>query len=324
MSAPIDVVVNTHGFCFDGAASAAAFTAMLTRTRSDALSFSYRSCGYGPKMSQVPAAWLSGSINAILDFRYTEHPALTFYFDHHKTGFGSPEERLAAERQVLGTGRRLYFDPAYGSCTKLVADVARREYATDLADLAELVRWADIIDTAGFPSAESALAATPAQRIASVIEHHGDAGFLTSIVPILIERSLDEVAAHPIVTEREPAIVAARNDTERRIRASAQRRGDVVFVDLSDDVLAGSGKFVTYALYPDSVYSVMLLRTKQLIKLGVGYNPWCGRERRHDIAEICKREGGGGHAVVGAATFALSALGDAREAAARVVKSLEQ
>ncbi len=315
------VVVNTHGHCFDGAASAALFTAYLRRKEGDDLTFSYRSCGYGPRMSQVPRGWLTGDMNAILDFRYTEDPRLTFYFDHHKTGFASAEELASARRGALGTERRIHFEPTYGSCTKLITDVAHAE-GTDLGALAELVRWADTIDTAGFESAAAALASTPAQRIASTIEHHGDSAFLDRFVPILLERSLAETAAHPLVTDREPAIAASRAEVERSIRKAAELRGDIVFVDLADVTLDGSGKFVTYALFPDSVYSVVLLKTKQLLKLAVGFNPWSGRERRHDISEIMKREGGGGHPVVGAATFPLGAIEEARRAAARVVKSL--
>ena len=36
------------------------------------------------------------------------------------------------------------------------------------------------------------------------------------------------------------------------------------------------------------------------IKLSIGFNPWCGQIRKHDIAKICERHGGGGHPVVGA------------------------
>jgi hypothetical protein len=323
MGESINVVVNTHGHCFDGAASAATFTSLLRAIDARDLRFSYRSCGYGPKMQQVPGEWLDGAVNAILDFRYTESDKLSFYFDHHKTGFGSADERSRADQRIAGTSRKLYYEPTYGSCTKLIADVAKREYGVELSGLAELVRWADIIDTAGFESAAAALASTPAQRIAAVIEHAGDTTFLNAFVPLLATRSLEELTHDPLVAEREPAIIEARETALARIKARAQVRGEVVLVDLADEVLTASGKFVTYALYPETAYSVMVVRTKQLIKLAVGYNPWCGRKRRHDIAEIMKREGGGGHPVVGAAAFPLNGAAEARAAAARVVRELE-
>jgi nanoRNase/pAp phosphatase (c-di-AMP/oligoRNAs hydrolase) len=54
----------------------------------------------------------------------------------------------------------------------------------------------------------------------------------------------------------------------------------------------------------------------------VGYNPWCGVTRLHDIASICRRYGGGGHPVVGAAAFPLSHLEQARDAARVIAAEL--
>src|SRR5881397_339321 len=95
---PPVVVVASHGHCFDGMASAALFTYVRARMDGGAgLEARYKSCGYGPQMSRVPEEWLDGDENAILDFRYTPSKRLTWYFDHHVTGFSSEEERDAAE-----------------------------------------------------------------------------------------------------------------------------------------------------------------------------------------------------------------------------------
>src|SRR3954469_25233817 len=94
---PRDVMVATHGHCFDGMASAALFTRFARAIEPTAeLGFRYRSCGYGPGMQQIPEGWLDGDESAILDFRYTPSKKLTWYFDHHVTGFASAEERDAA------------------------------------------------------------------------------------------------------------------------------------------------------------------------------------------------------------------------------------
>src|SRR5690242_15620913 len=92
-----NVTVATHGHCFDGMASAALFTRARRSLRPGAtLVMKYRSCGYGPGMSMIPEEWLDGDENAILDFRYTPSKRLSWYFDHHITGFGSAEERQTA------------------------------------------------------------------------------------------------------------------------------------------------------------------------------------------------------------------------------------
>ena len=95
-------------------------------------------------------------------------------------------------------------------------------------------------------------------------------------------------------------------------------------VDLSDAPLVAVGKFMTYAMFPDAVYSVTLSRQKAHYKLSIGYNPWCGVPRDREIAPICQRYGGGGHPVVGAASFPLSALAQARKAAEEAVAELNQ
>jgi hypothetical protein len=69
---------------------------------------------------------------------------------------------------------------------------------------------------------------------------------------------------------------------------------------------------VTYALFPESAYSVMLTRSKTKCKISVGYNPWSPFPRKHSIAAICERYGGGGHAVVGAISLAVDRVEEAR------------
>lgn len=317
---PRSILVCTHGHCFDGWASAALFTRL--RSSLGAASFSYKSCGYGPGMAQIPPAWLKSEENAILDFRFTDSPRLDWYFDHHATAFGSDQERERALAGAAG-GRKLYWDADYGSCTKLIADVARARFDEPLADLAPLVEWADRIDAARFTSAEEATSVeAPAMRLAAVVEQHGNGAFLEKLVPALLERSLEDVAALPEVEELWRPIAATRAAFADQLRAHAEVRGPVLVVDLGDRVLGAAPKFFTYAAYPACTYSVTIARTAKLVKVGVGYNPWSDRPRLHDIAAICKRAGGGGHPVVGAVSFPTTAVDQARALAAAIAAEL--
>lgn len=325
MTKPRDIVVATHGHCFDGMASAALFT-YLRRSLdpSASLEFRYRSCGYGPGMSTIPEAWLDGDENAILDFRYTKSRALSWYFDHHVTAFGSNAEREMAlsGKQIPET--KLFYEPTYGSCTKLIADVGKDKFGLKSELLEPLVRWADVIDAARFSSAESAIDRNePVLRLASVVEANGDAAFLRTFVPRLLECSIHEVAGAREIDELFRPIATAQDNFIARVKKGAKVMGSVVFVDLSDAPLEAAAKFVTYALYPQCTYSVTLLRSKQHCKVSVGYNPWSGNERRHDIAAICRRYEGGGHPVVGAASFPLQELERAREVALGIVRELD-
>jgi hypothetical protein len=326
---PRDILVATHGHCFDGLASAVLFTRFARALApEETLSFRYKSCGYGPKMQTVPEGWLDGDESAILDFRYTASPKVSWYFDHHITGFGSDAERDAALAGAVGAAQpgarpQVFYDPAYGSCAKLIADVARERFAVDMAPLADLVAWADTIDSARFPTAESATSPDePVLQLAAVIEHHGDGKFLNKIAPRLLDHSLAEVAASEYIQNRWAPIRASREAFVRRVEEKAQVRGRVVLVDLTDAPLEVAAKFVTYARFPECTYSVMLSRNKQHFKLSIGYNPWSGAARRHDISTICKRYGGGGHPAVGACSFPLTDIEKAKEAARVVVEEL--
>ncbi len=313
------MLVATHGHCFDGAASAVLFTRLVRELApGEALAVRYKSCGYGPGMQTIPEGWLDGDENAILDFRYTPSKRLSWYFDHHITAFASPDER----DQAVST-ERVFWEPAYGSCAKLIADVAATRFGVDMGPLASLVSWADVIDSARFASAEAATSVDePVLQLAAVIEHHGDGPFLNALVPELLERSLAEVAAGEDVQARWAPIRAARDAFVQRVTRAAEVRGPVVLVDLTDAPLEVAAKFVTYARYPQCVYSVMLTKNRQHYKLAIGYNPWCGQPRGHDISAICRRYDGGGHPAVGACSFPLSAEARARDAARAVVAEL--
>ncbi len=321
---PRSILVCTHGHCFDGMASAALFTSLRTSIGgASGASFAYKSCGYGPGMSQIPAGWLKSDENAILDFRFTESPRVDWYFDHHATAFGSDDER---ERAVAGAtaGKRVFWDPGYGSCAKLIADVGRERFDAPLTPLAELVEWADRIDAARFASAEEATSVeAPAMRLAAIVEQHGNGAFLEKMVPRLLERSLDEIARMPDVDELWRPIEASRASFESLLRERAEVRGRVVVVDLGDRVIGAAPKFVTYAAFPRCTYSVTIVRTQKLVKVGVGYNPWGGDPRLHDIATICRRAGGGGHAVVGAVSFPTTDIERARALAAAIAIELD-
>ncbi len=318
---PKTVQVLTHGYCFDGLSSAALFTALRRTELADA-EFHYRSLGYGPKLKSIPEAWLSGDENALLDFKHTSSRRLDWYFDHHKTGFGSDADR---ERAIADAGprRHVYFDPAYTSCAKLIADVARDRLGVDLGRFAELVEWADRVDSARFDSAEEAFeAAAPALVIADVVEHHGDASYLERTVPLLLERPLDEVATSAETRALHRPMKAAKETFLSAVRARGETIGDVVLVDLGDGAPAPAGKFATYVAFPRATYSVAILRTREQLKVGVGHNPWSGTARRHDLSALCRREGGGGHAVVGAINFAPGDAAGARAVARRIAEEL--
>ncbi len=303
------IVVAAHGHCFDGIASAAMFTHLRLQLSDKPVRFRYRSCGYSPTMQTVPEGWLSGDENAIVDFRYTPSRRLTWYFDHHVTGFASSAQR----KDALERSKRYFHDPDYRSCARLIADVGRSRYGVDFARFDELLTWADRIDSAKFDSAEQATDyQPPVMRLSAVAEQHGNAQLYANLVPRILVEPLEELAMAPDIHKLWAPLVAAQKTCRQRILRQAHHNGDVIVVDLLDGPLPASAKFLVYALFPECPYSVTLLRKKQHIKIAIGYNPWSEKPRRHDIAAICRRYGGGGHPAVGALSRPFAELSHAQ------------
>src|SRR5258708_8072410 len=157
--------------------------------------FTYHSSGYGPAQTGVDPKLFVGDANAILDFRFSPSPALTWYFDHHVSAFASPGDREAYEANVARAeadgpaARRMFHDGAYTSCTKLIADVGAARFGLDLAATEELVRWADMIDSAAFPNAEMAVERRePELQLMTVVEHLGDDAMITSLAGRLLRQ----------------------------------------------------------------------------------------------------------------------------------------
>lgn len=319
------IVVATHGHCFDGMASAVLFTHLRRSIEDGARAkapFVYRGQAYDPGKNGVDASVFAGAAEgAILDFRYTALDTLTWYFDHHVSAFPTPRERdhyAALEQKGHG-----FYDAKAGSCTILIERVSREKFGVDTSKYAELVRWADMIDTAGFPSPQMAVdRSEPEMKLLAVIEQQGDDKLLDDLVRRLESRSLRDVASDADLVARYAPIHALHEAQVQRIRAREKRMDGVVFVDLLDVLTEVVTKFVTYADVPDAPYSVVASRTEKRCKISVGYNPWCGTPRRHDIAKICERHGGGGHPVVGA--IALPPDAEAcRKLALEIVRELQ-
>ncbi len=308
------VVVATHGHCFDGLASAVVFTKLLRHLHGPDIQFEYHACGYGTGQKVATPNLLNGDVNAILDYRFCATERLDWYFDHHRTAFGNDSDRaFFAERQV---GGHYFFEPDYSSCTKLIADLATSRFGLTHG-LDELVRWADIIDSAAFPSAQAAIdRSAPEMQLVSVVEQHGNDALLTELVRQLESSDLSAVAASDAIRQRFAPIGDRQRAFFDAVSQRAKDGGRAVYVDLTDAAVDLIGKFVTYALYPDSTYSVVVARLKRGFKISVGYNPWSGNPLDTDISAICARYGGGGHPVVGGIS-----LGDGEADRARQIAS---
>lgn len=317
------VVVATHGHCFDGMASAVMFTRLVRHLDPEVNSLGYRTMGYGPGQNGVDAKVMDGDENAILDYRFSPSEKLTWYFDHHVSAFPGDTDRATFDSRAAVHPDRFFHDGTYGSCTKLIADIGREKFGFDAPELKSLIEWADMIDKAAFPNAAMPVErAHPVLKLMTVVEHGGDDSFMSKMVPRFLMQSVEDIARSKEVERAYAPLAAEHAAYVELVKQKSQDKGTVVFVDLTGASLEVAGKFVTYALYPNSVYSVVLSRSTSKCKISIGYNPWCSTPRSHNIAKICERYGGGGHPVVGAVSTLSSELEKAHKIAMEIVEEL--
>lgn len=307
-----------HGSCFDGCASAALFRAFYLRHVDPTADVHTTALVHGPP-GALPATLLAGDENAIVDYGYSQSDKLGWWFDHHRSGLKEPDRAHFEARPA----DRFFYDPAAPSCTGYMARALAGRWGFDPSPHEELVRWAEIIDAAAFPSARMAVELEePALRLMTVLEASGDEAMQRRIIAGMGAVPLGELVADPAVD----AALRPLLDRHRRnidlVRAHARQEGAIVTYDLADLGIEGVNKFIPYFLFPDALYVVAVTAGPQRTKISVGSNPWRPTERRHDIAALCQRYGGGGHPVVGAISLPPGELAETRRVAVEVIATL--
>jgi hypothetical protein len=308
-----------HDRCFDGAASAAVFTRFYREcVRADA-EFRFTGMTHLARRPFEPGTF-DGDENAVVDFKYSSSPLLTWWFDHHQSAFLSAED---AEHFRLDQSGKKFYDPEYKSCTKFLADVAREKFGFPSEPLAELIHWGDVIDGAQYPDPEAAVGLkSPATQLALVIENAPAPEFIQRLIPLLAEHPLQELARLPFVEELLAPLLERHLRSIEVFRRRARAEGEVVVFDVSEDDLEGYNKFIPYYLFPECVYSVGVSASPARSKISLGSNPWNHAAVERNLASIAEKYGGGGHPRVAAISLSPADLPRAREVAKEIARSL--
>jgi hypothetical protein len=315
------IKVCYHGNCFDGVSSAAVFSRFYRERINPGWEFVYQ-----PMVHRAGALFddglFDGEENAIVDFKYSASPKLTWWFDHHKSAFLSAEDEAHFKADTSG---KKFLDASYKSCTKFIADTGESRFGFDAAPMSELIHWANKIDGALYESpAEPVEMKADAFKLALVIENERDQKLIERVIGDLQTKSLSEIAQSPYVTERVGPLYERHLRSMEIIKEAARVTGPVVFFDVVGHDMEGYNKFAPYYLHPEVTYSVSVSQSSFRSKVSVGSNPWAPRPRAHDLAAICERYGGGGHAVVAAISLAPEELETARRIAAEIVEELQR
>jgi hypothetical protein len=309
-----------HDHCFDGAASAAFFSRFIAGAVHPDAEFRYT--GMAHKASQLfDPGLFDGDENAIVDFKYSSDPRLTWWFDHHQSAFLTPEDAEHFQRDT--SGRKLY-DPAYKSCTSFISTIACERWGFRAPDLDDLVKWSLIIDGAQYPDARTAVElGSPAMKLTLVIEAAKGSDIVQKIIGWMQRRQLSEIIGEPEIRELYQPLYQRHLEIKEIIRSRASQQDGVVFFDLAGYDVEGYNKFIPYYLFPTAIYTVSVSPSSFRTKISVGSNPWTEEVPKHNLATICERYGGGGHARVGAISLSPGELDKAREIAAGIVAELK-
>jgi oligoribonuclease NrnB/cAMP/cGMP phosphodiesterase (DHH superfamily) len=311
-----------HDHCFDGFASAAVFARFFKEKIEPAAEIGFGGLAHKPNQKFIEEELFDGDDNAIVDFKYSPSPRLTWWFDHHQSAFLSSDDE---KHYRTGRWESKYYDPTYKSCTKFIADTVEREYGFIEPNLEELIRWADIIDGAQYDSARTAVELKePALQLMLVIEASRDKALMEKIIRGMQRQSLASIMGDEDVQREFRPLHERHTKMIDIIREAAASERGVVYFDLSRQDAEGYSKFIPYHLFPDCTYSVGVSLSASRSKVSVGFNPWSPTPRRHNLASICERYNGGGHAVVGAISFRPDQIDTARETAQEIAAELRQ
>ena len=313
------VRVCFHDRCFDGACSAAVFTRFYRACVDPRADFDFR--GLVHRAGQLfDDGLFDGDVNVIVDFKYSSSERLTWWFDHHQSAFLTEAD---AENFRQDTGGRKFFRPDFRSCTKLIAAVTAERFGFHAPDLEELVQWADLVDGAQYPDPQTAVEMRdPATQLTLVIEGVDTKGFVASLIPELATKPLAEVTSLPFIRQAFQQLYSQHLRAIEIIRSRAELDDGVAFFNVTDQQLEGFNKFIPYYLFPAVVYNVAVSRSPDRIKIAVGSNPWHPAPKTANLATICERYGGGGHAKVAAISLLPSNLERALEVARKIVQEL--
>jgi hypothetical protein len=310
-----------HDHCFDGAAAAAFFSRFIQGRFHPDAEFAFT--GLAHKASHLfDDTMFDGDVNAIVDFKYSPDPRLTWWFDHHQSAFLSPEDAEHFQRE---RSERKMYDPTFRSCTNFIATVAREKFGFHVPDLDDLVGWAEIIDGAQYENARSAVElAAPAMKLTLVIEGVKGSEMVQKIIRWMACRKLSEIIEESEVQREYKPLYDRHLRAIDVIAKKAECDNGVVFFDLIGLDLEGYNKFIPYYLFPHSVYTVSVSTSSFRTKVSVGSNPWSLAPLEHNLASICERYGGGGHPRVGAISFDTKDVEGARKVAHEIRRELSK
>ena len=102
----MQVKVFYHDKCFDGACSASLFTRFHRECIAKGAGYNYHGLVHRAG-ALFDESEFTGDENAIVDFKYSASPKITWWFDHHLSAFLTPQDHEEFSRVPEGPGVRV-------------------------------------------------------------------------------------------------------------------------------------------------------------------------------------------------------------------------
>ena len=161
-------------------------------------------------------------------------------------------------------------------------------------------------------------------KLTLVIEGSKGSETVQRIIQLMQTTPLAKIVELPEIQQVYQPLYRRHLDSLEIIREKSNEADGVITFDLTGYDLEGYNKFIPYYLHPKATYSIGLSKSSFRTKVSVGSNPWTKADpaKMVNLAQVCERYGGGGHARVGAISFPPDQADKARAAAAEIVAEL--
>jgi oligoribonuclease NrnB/cAMP/cGMP phosphodiesterase (DHH superfamily) len=226
------------------------------------------------------------------------------WFDHHS----SEIERLKLKGKFVGA-----IEP-FDSAARVVFNYfrARKPYSEIVQKFEELVKIADIVDSAKFtktdimnPQGWTMLAFISDPRSNFGKKHTfrvSNLGLLKTLPDLLCSSTVDEILAMPDFKERINAYKEDIKAYKKILLEYTKVAGDAIVIDFREmEYIPIGNRFLEYVLHPEQNISIRAVngKDKQFVTISLGHSI-INRTSDVDVGHLTLRYGGGGHRRAGA------------------------
>jgi hypothetical protein len=305
-----------HSPCFDGIVSAVLTTDFFERGRA-APAISLHPVNYDAR-----AVWLTQPLSepfGVVDFLY--HPRSTFWADHHITTFLNDAQ---LEDYQLRKRETLVYDSTAGSCAGLLWNHLAATVGYRNKEYQPLVDWAERIDAAKYESVSEVMQSDSAALKLNLGLTLGDAAtYCVELVRLLRYRSLDEVAHLSEPTSRYDRVRTMMAEGLDRFKRNAHLENDGIVVFDVESHGAMISRYAPFHFFPESRYSIGIVRTESGAKITAMRNPW-KEFASLPLGNIFESYGGGGHRRVAALVLSKEKSAAARDVLSELIEAMRR